>query len=49
MAELGEYAAYVLWAYGLSLALIAGLVGVSLWQAAHARRALDKAEGRDGD
>lgn len=39
--DLGRYAVTVLTAYGVALALIAGLVGVSLWQARRAARALE--------
>ena len=42
--DLGRYAATVLAAYGVTLALIAGLIGVSLWQARRAARALDRQE-----
>lgn len=44
MPDLGKYAAAVLGAYGASLLLIGGLVALSLWQSARARRALDAVE-----
>lgn len=44
MVELGKYAATVLTAYGASLALLAGLIGVTLWKGARAKRALAAAE-----
>jgi heme exporter protein D len=46
MPDLGRYAFEVLSAYGVSLALIAGLVVLSLVRAARVRRALDEAEAR---
>ncbi|MCW1917745.1 heme exporter protein CcmD [Rhodobacter sp. KR11] len=44
MPDLGKYAVTVLAAYGASLALIAGLVGLTLWQGAGAKRKLDALE-----
>ena len=38
MPELGRYAATVLAAYGVTLALLAGLVAASLWRSARVRR-----------
>ncbi|PKP73376.1 MAG: heme exporter protein CcmD [Alphaproteobacteria bacterium HGW-Alphaproteobacteria-6] len=46
MVELGKYAGVVLAAYGVSLLLLAGLVGLTLWQGARTRRALDAQERR---
>ena len=46
MPDLGSYAAEVLTAYAVSLALIGGLVWLSLARAARLRRRLDEAEGR---
>lgn len=46
MPELGKYAGAVLGAYGLSVLLIAALVGVSLWRSARVRRALTQVEAR---
>lgn len=46
MPDLGPYAAEVLTAYGASIVLIGGLVGVSLVRAARLRRRLDAAEDR---
>jgi heme exporter protein D len=53
MPDLGKYAATVLGAYGVSIALIGGLVAASLWRSALVRRALERAEAeirgmRDG-
>ena len=44
--DLGRYAAAVLGAYGISIALLVGLVAVSLWRAARMKRALDEVEAR---
>jgi heme exporter protein D len=44
--ELGRYVLTVLAAYGVTLALIAGLVGASLWRAARVRRRLAILEAR---
>lgn len=44
--DLGKYAAAVLGAYGVSVALLVALVAVSLWQAGRMKRALDKVEAR---
>jgi heme exporter protein D len=46
MPALGPHAATVLAAYGVTLALLGGLVAVSLWRAAQVRRALDAVESR---
>jgi heme exporter protein D len=48
MPDLGKYAFAVLGSYGLSIALIAGLVAVSLWQRGRVKRALDEVEARAG-
>lgn len=48
MPDLGPYAGTVLGAYGVSLALIAGLVAVSLRRAARVAHALAAAETRRG-
>ena len=44
--DLGRYAVTVLAAYGVTLALLAGLVAVSLWRAARVRRRLAVLEAR---
>ncbi|MXU65550.1 heme exporter protein CcmD [Rhodobacteraceae bacterium KN286] len=44
MPELGKYAATVLSAYGVTLALVLGLVAASIIRARAAQRALDKLE-----
>jgi heme exporter protein D len=48
MTDLGEYAGFVLWAYGISFLLIAGLLVLSFWQRARVKRALDEVEARQG-
>ncbi|MBE3638631.1 heme exporter protein CcmD [Mangrovicoccus algicola] len=49
MPDLGKYAGAVLSAYGVSLLLLAALVGVSLLSARRAGRALRDAEARRRD
>ena len=49
MVELGKYAGTVLSAYGVALALLLGLVVLSLWQSARVRRALEAQERRMAD
>lgn len=51
MPDLGPYAGTVLGAYAVTLALLAVLVGLSLWRAARVARALAAAEAarRRGD
>jgi heme exporter protein D len=46
MPDLGRYAAEVLSAYGVSILLIAALVGWSFLRAGRVRRALEEAEAR---
>lgn len=46
MPELGKYATAVMGAYGVSILLIAGLVGMSLWKSARTRRTLEAVEAR---
>ena len=46
MPDLGAYATEVLSAYAVTLALLGGLVGVSVWQARRARARLGEVEGR---
>ncbi len=49
MLDLGKYAGAVLSAYAISLILILGLVGFSVWRARVVKALLDRAEqGRDG-
>ena len=45
---LGEYAPFVLAAYGVTIALIGGLVALSVWRGARVRAALEKVERKDG-
>ena len=49
MVDLGKYAGTVLSAYGVALALLLGLVALSLWQSARVRRALEAQECRMAD
>jgi len=44
--DLGKYAAAVLSSYAISLVLLAGLVGLSLWRGARVRRQLEEVESR---
>ncbi len=44
--DLGKYAVEVLAAYGVSLALLAGILGLSVARARRVRRELDEAEAR---
>ncbi|SFA73746.1 heme exporter protein D [Poseidonocella pacifica] len=46
MPDLGKYADAVLSAYGVSLALIFGLVALSLWQSRRALASLREIEAR---
>jgi heme exporter protein D len=46
MPELGKYAGAVLGSYAATAVLIAGLVGLTLWQSARTRRALAEIEAR---
>jgi heme exporter protein D len=48
MPELGEYTGFVLWSYGISFALIAGLLALSFWQRGRVKRALEEVEARQG-
>jgi heme exporter protein D len=48
MPDLGKYAVAVLSSYGASLALIAALVGLTLWQGGRIKRQLDEVERRQG-
>ncbi|MBN2905914.1 MAG: heme exporter protein CcmD [Rhodobacteraceae bacterium] len=49
MPELGKYAGAVLSSYGVSLALMAALVLLSMARGARVRRQLDEAEARRRD
>lgn len=44
--ELGKYAFAVLSSYGVTLALLLGVIGFSLWQSARIRRQLAAVEAR---
>ena len=46
MPDLGKYAGTVLGAYGVSLALLAGIIALTIWQARRAKRRLVEAEAR---
>ena len=48
MPELGKYAGAVLGSYAATIALIAVLIGVSLWRSAKIKAALAKIEARQG-
>jgi heme exporter protein D len=48
MPELGKYAFAVLGSYIATAALVAALVGLTLWQSARTRRALAEVEARQG-
>lgn len=45
---LGQYAHFVLAAYGVTILLVGGLVGVSIWRSAKVRAALQKVERQNG-
>ena len=49
MPDLGKYAVEVLLAYGVSLALLVGIVWLSVGRARRVRRALEDAEARARD
>jgi heme exporter protein D len=46
MPDLGKYAFAVLGSYAATIALLAGLVALTLWQRARARRLLEEVEAR---
>lgn len=46
MPDLGKYAGTVLGAYGAGLALLVGLVLLTLWQGARVKQALEAVEAR---
>ncbi|WP_212525819.1 heme exporter protein CcmD [Actibacterium sp. MT2.3-13A] len=46
MPDLGKYAVAVLSSYGVTLGLLAALVGLTLWRGARVRRQLDEIEER---
>lgn len=48
MPDLGKYAVTVLGAYAAAILLLLALVGVTLWQGARMKRALDVVERREG-
>lgn len=48
MPDLGEYAATVLAAYGAAMALLVGLVVLTLWKGRRVKRALEEIEARAG-
>lgn len=49
LPDLGRYAFTVLGAYGVTLGLLGGLVGASLWRSAAVRRRLARLESRRND
>ncbi|MDR7125132.1 heme exporter protein CcmD [Pseudotabrizicola sp. 4114] len=48
MPDLGRYAVAVLSSYGATLALLAGLVALTLWQGRRVKRQLAEVEARQG-
>lgn len=44
MPDLGSYAFEILMSYGLSLGLLGGLIGLSLWQGRRVKAALERIE-----
>ncbi|MBN8631604.1 MAG: heme exporter protein CcmD [Rhodobacterales bacterium] len=48
MPDLGKYAFAVVGSYAATALLIAGLVGLTLWQSARMKRALAEIEARQG-
>ena len=46
LPDLGKYADAVIWSYLSTIALLAALVALSLWQGARVKRALAEAESR---
>jgi heme exporter protein D len=46
--DLGKYAGVVMWSYIATIALIAALVALSLWQGANVKRQLREVEERQG-
>jgi heme exporter protein D len=46
--ELGKYAFAVLSSYGVSVALLAALVALSIWQGRRVKRELAEVEARQG-
>ncbi len=48
MPDLGKYAGAVLGSYAVALALIAGIVALTLWRNAQVKRALKAVEQRQG-
>ncbi|MEL7092337.1 MAG: heme exporter protein CcmD [Pseudomonadota bacterium] len=44
MPDLGKYAEAVLWAYGVSLLLIAAIVVLSLWRGRRVRAEMEETE-----
>ena len=48
MPDLGKYTFAVLASYGVTIALLAALIGQSLWRSARLRRALREVEARQG-
>ncbi|MEL7166790.1 MAG: heme exporter protein CcmD [Pseudomonadota bacterium] len=46
MPDLGKYAEAVLWAYGVSLLMIAAIVVLSLWRGRRVRAEMEEMEHR---
>lgn len=49
MLDYGRYTPYVLWAYGIAVVSLAGLIWWTIWRVGHARRKLERAEGKVAD
>lgn len=48
MPDLGRYAVAVLSSYGVTLALLAALVALTVWRGRRIKRQLDEVEARQG-
>jgi heme exporter protein D len=48
MPDLGKYAAEVLGSYGITLVLLAAIIGLTWWRGVQVRRALAAVEARQG-
>jgi heme exporter protein CcmD len=46
MFDYGRYTPYVLWCYGIAIFVLASLIWWTIWRAGHARRKLERAEGK---
>lgn len=48
MPDLGKYAVAVLSSYGVTVVLLAAVVGLTLWQGRRIKRQLEEVEARQG-